>query len=100
MSNALIDEAQRQAQARNEFEARQDAAAALGGVFKWAASAAREFPGTLAVQLRKAGATLVLRYEEHDGILILGDRHGRREARNDARRVGGPEETRDVRQTA
>ena len=34
MSNALIDEAQRQAQARNEFEARQDAAAALGGVFQ------------------------------------------------------------------
>ena len=72
MANALTEEARRQQQARNEYMARQDAAAALGAIFKWATSAGRAFPENVAIQLRQAGATLRLQYDEHDAILVLG----------------------------
>lgn len=52
--------------------ARQDAAAALGAIFKWATSVGRAFPENVAIQLRQAGATLRLQYDEDDAILILG----------------------------
>jgi hypothetical protein len=72
MTNALTEEARRQQQAKNEYVARQDAAAALGAIFKWATSASRAFPENVAVQLRQAGATLRLQYDEHDAVLVLG----------------------------
>ena len=76
MTNVLTEEARRQEQARNEYEARQDAAAALGAAFNCATSAGRAFPENVAIPLRQAGATLLLHYDEH-------------EARADSRRAYG-----------
>jgi hypothetical protein len=72
-----MDEQQQQAieqQIEHERAARLKAADAIGEAFAWAFAAARAFPENIGVQGWQAGATLILRYDEHEGALVLGVR--------------------------
>jgi hypothetical protein len=61
-------------QIENERNARVEAANAIEGVFKWAVAVVRAFPENVGAAAWQSGSNLILRYDEHDAILVLGVR--------------------------
>jgi hypothetical protein len=59
---------------RNERAARSKAAGAIGAVFDWAFAAAKAFPENVGAIAWQSGGNLILRYDEHDAVLVLGVR--------------------------
>jgi hypothetical protein len=61
-------------QARNERLKRTAAVDALGAFFDLAFAVARAHPEDIGVQAWQSGATLELRYSEHEAVFVLGVR--------------------------
>jgi hypothetical protein len=77
MGGIVTDEEQQQAveqQIQNERLKRIAAADALGAFFNWGFAVARAHPEDIGIQAWQSGATLELRYSEHDAVLVLGVR--------------------------
>ncbi len=61
-------------QIQNERAARSKAADAIGAIFDWASAAAKAFPENVGAIAWQSGGNLILRYDEHDAVLVLGVR--------------------------
>ena len=73
MSNPLIVEAQRQAQARLEFQAEAKVITLLEAVEESAVACGKAFPEKF-LRLREPGMSLVVAFDEHDQTLVFGVR--------------------------
>ena len=66
-SHDIVDQ-----QIQNERAARSKAADAIGAIFDWAFAAAKAFPENVGAIAWQLGGNLILRYDEHDAVLVLG----------------------------